>query len=961
MRNFHIILKLSPVLCLSILFGLLTSFGNSVLSIIACPDTLKWSPVNTPDERDNVIVSPSELNAIAVGNDGETFYVLDIPNSKVFKSTDGGYTWIELSSQLVTAGAVLPAWNVALAPDNPNTVAVVTSKDGLPREVFASVDGGLTWWDTNCRASANIGAIAISPYYGTYDIATGTRTSTGKGDVYILNINVKGHWKDQGLGKDVLNIRFSPNYRADFAIAIVSASDNGTYLDLGIRHPVANTTNWRIWGPVEITTSGVGTSPKVNQVVTADLELPADFLGQTANLRQFYISIDAPGANGGIFRFDDTVGHLLMPANLNLRISSISYFGICNSGKLIAGEVLANHSTAAVNIWLTDNPTTCSGHCWYRAEKAPTGGGNSGYGNAQVAWRTDGKQAYCVTSSAQLTNPTSWPMGYLNSIPLDESAFSSTSNNGQTWNQLSLIDTKISFLSDVAVTLMSDTIFLASINSQDGINSFDSIWRTVDHAMHWERILCALSTTDDLLLRLDQNSNNAGIYVASCSTNELKESLDGGETWTNISPGVSITDFAVVEFNGKTQAYILGDNYVRSGIRTAAQPWQWSPLISTTLNSGHNIFAAACGIIVVGDNYEGMAAYSLDGGNRFIHATPIPTPGKIHVTADCRFRNAVIIYAASDSPNSDLYSWVIGKSTEWSNMGAPGQSFYGLSQMNTLYGACLHGNITAVVRTVEPERLTAPYVAWDCLTVGLLDDVKFTREPTSLKISAGNNLWAIDNRPYTSTTGKLWTFYDCLSQSISIRHPTTKTPSREMLFQAPVPVAPVKEEVIPVYLETRTIGDIILRWKHPISALEYEIWIAEDESFTKTIIRQTVKQDDYRIMEWLIPKSVGLQSGTTYYWKVRVAQSATGERDNGDWSETMSFSIASFPPEAQKSELMHQETPQDVTVHDTSSTVLAFLPWWAWTALVCFLLVAIAIGSISIVQRQRWFNQKKMV
>ncbi len=918
----------------------------AIISILSQPaianaDTIRWSPVSTPDERGNVIVSPSEVNAIAIGADGQTLYAIDIPNSKIYKSISGGFSWNELTNQLVSAGATLPAWNVALAPDNPNMVAIVTSIGGLPREVFISADGGLTWWNTHLSASTNIGAISISPYYGGYDIAIGTRTGHGTGAIHVLNTSAMGIWKDQGLGKDILAIRFSPNYRSDFTLVTLSTGDNGTYIDLGIRDTVANSTNWNLWGPAEITIAGAGTSPKVSQVITGDLELPADFSGQVAGLRRLYVSIDAPGVNAGIYRFDDSVGYLLMPASQTLRISSIAYFGTCASGKLLAGEVLGNAGFATVTTWFTNNPVTCSGYCWHKSEKAPTGSGNSGYANTQIIWSIDGKYAYCATSSAQLSSPANWPVGYLSGTACDESALSVSDSDGQVWNQISLIDTEVSFLSDVAVTLASDTIFLASVNNRTGMNSFDSVWRTTTSTWAWERVFCVLSPTDDMILRLDQSGNNRAVYLASRAAGGLWQSLDGGETWTSVSPGVSISDLAIVGSGNTIHMYVLSGSHVRYGTMTAAQAWQWSSPVNTTLNSGHSIAAMPGGVIVVGDESEGIAAYSLDGGNSFMRTVPVPEYGKMHIAADCRFRNAVIVYAATDSPAGNIYSWAIGYSAQWAEMGAPGQRFYGLAQMSTLYGTWSSGSATGVARTLEPEKLVAAYVEWDNLTAGLSDGVVFTREPTSLKISAGNNLWAIDNRPYTSTTGKLWTFYDCLSNSP--QYIPAQPPSRETLFHAPKPIAPANDEVIPIYLETGTIGDIILKWKHPLPAMEYEVWIAEDESFTKPVARQAVRPRNREMPEWLLSESVNLRMGTTYYWKLRVIQAATGERGEGDWSDTMSFSIASPPSKIQEPEPEQPSLHQETTEHGAFSFI-ASLPRWTWAVLACFLLAFIMVA-----------------
>jgi len=913
----------------------------------ANPGTMKWSTVDTPSNMGNVILSPSEINAIAIGNDGRTFYAIDIPNSKVYKSLNGGITWDDVSSQLTGDGAVLPAWNIAIAPDNPNFVAAVTSDGGLPGNVFISTNGGSQWQDTNCPAASNISAIAISPNYGGYDVAIGTRTGAGDGDVYVFRAVGPGNWASHGFTGDILAVRFSPTYRADFSLVTVSTHVAGTYINLGIHDMVANTTNWGTWGPVEVTTAGAGPSPTVAQVITADLELPADFSGQAPSRRRMYVSIDAPTANAGIYRFDDTVGYLLMPAPAPLRISSIAYYGTYTSGKLLAGEVRSNANTAAVIIWFTDAPITCPEPCWYQTQKAPTGGGNSGFANAQVIWSPDGSRAYCATSSALLNNPTSWPSGYLTSVELDESALSLSLDSGRTWNQLSLIDTEISFLSDVAVTPASDTIYLASINNHAGINNFDSIWRTTGPPTGkvWERVLCLLSTTNDLILRTSNVGNDPAIFFASRLTSDLRQSPDGGQTWLNTLPGVNVTDFAVTRINNVPHMYVLDNNYVRQGTSNG-QTWQWAPKADTTLNTGHSITATPTGVIAVGDNADGMVVYSLDGGASFERTLAIPEPGKMHVSADYRFRNALIIYAASDSAGGEIYNWVVGSNFGWTPMGSPGRSFYGLAQLETLYGAWSSGDVTAVDRTLEPEKLGPPYIEWDSLNAGLATGVAFTREPVSLKVSAGINLWAIDNRPNTVATGRLWNFYDCLSPSPQYTPPPP--PSREVLFQAPTPTSPAMNEIIPIYLETGDIGDIVFKWKHSTVAIEYELWLSKDEAFSQMVLQQTIKPENPQAPTWAMPKTIGLEKSQKYYWKIRVSQAATGEKGDGNWSKVMSFIVASPPPEETSQPSPAPASPPNGAKEETKlSSWIVNIPMWIWI-MIALLLVAIPITAFTI-------------
>lgn len=910
--------------------------------------TMKWDVVDTPSSTGNVIVSPSEINAIAVGFDSKTFYAVDIPNSKVYRSLNAGITWDDLSNHLASAGAALPAWNIAMAPDNPNFIAMVTSNGGLPRGVFVSTDGGANWQNTNCPAVSSISAIAISPNYGGYDIAIGTRTGTGNGSIYIFQTSGQGNWASQGFSGDILAVKFSPNYRDDSSLVTLSAHAAGTYINIGIYDRAANTTNWSTWGPVEVTTTG-GTSPTAAQVITADLELPTDFSGQAPSLRRIYVSLDAPAASTGIYRFDDTVGYLLMPTPAPLRISSIAYYGTYSSGKLLAGEVRGNTTTASVVTWFTDATTSYPGICWYQAQKAPTGGGNSGFANAQVIWSPDGSRAYCATSSAPLNNQASWPGSYSTGTALDESALSLSPDNGETWNQLSLIDTEISFLSDVAVTPASDIIYLASINNHGGINNFDSIWRTTGSPTGkiWERVLCLLSTSNDLIMRTSNFGNDPTIYFASRLTSDLRQSPDGGQTWNSTLPGVNVTDFTVTRINDVPHLYVLDNNYVRRGVSNG-QTWQWAPKTDTTLNTGHTISATPTSAVVVGDNTEGMVAYSLDGGVSFQRTTAIPQPAKMHVIADYRFRNATIIYAASDSVGSDIYNWVTGSNLGWTAMGAPGLSFYGIAQIETLYGAWSNGGNTAVDRTLEPEKLGPPYIEWDSVNVGLAPGVVFTREPLSLKISAGINLWAIDDRPYTATTGQLWNFYDCFSPSP--QYTPSPPPSRDVLFQAPIPTSPVIDEVIPVYVDTGDIGDIVFKWKHQTAAVEYELWLAEDEAFSQVVLQQAIKRESQQSPGWTLPETVSLEKGKKYYWKIRVSQAETGEKGKGQWSKVMSFSIAA---------LEMKETPQPGTTPATTSNGTAKetepLPWilniplWAWIS-IAFLLIAVPVAAFLIIR-----------
>ncbi len=926
---------------------------------------MQWTTVDTPGNAFNVMVSPSEINAIAVAPDGITIYATDIPHGKVYKSVNGGFIWDDITGYLTAAGAIMPVWNIAIAPDNPNIVAVVTSVGGLPRNVFLSADAGNRWQDTSCAAASNIGTLDISPNYKNYDVVVGTRTGTGGGKVSICKFPGYSGWADQGFTGDVLAAKSSPGYAGDNSLVIVSANATGTFAHLGVRDITANTTNWSTWTPVEITTSGTGTSPKVNQIRTADLELPLDFVGQVSSQRHIYISTNDAGATGnaGIYRIDDNLIYKLMPAIGTKMISSIAFVGTNVSGKLLAGEVKANASLATVDTWFSPNAgaacpqATCI--IWQKSVKSPTGGASSGNANAQVAWGFGGSRAYCGTSSANL-DAAGWPNGYLTTMALDESAFSISLDDGKKWNQIGLIDTAINFLSDVAASVNSDTLYLASINTNAGFNGFDSVWRSTSQPLGrvWERVLCILATSNDTIIRISPSAQAVQpVFLGIRNTNDLYHSTDKGQTWNKALPGINITDFTATEIGGIPNLFVLENNFVRRG-EYSNQMWKWGQKTGTTLNSGHTITATSAGAVVVGDAGEGTVAYSLDNGIQFTRLPPIPVPGNVHAIVDTRIVSNLVIYAASDAAAGKVYSWVVGRVSSWIPMAAPSQSFFGLGQLGTLYCIWSSAGASGVNRTLNPEALRAPFVEWSNMNAGLSAGVVFTREPIALKISDGVDMWAIDNRPYTANTGRLWTYCDCLTP---VPSSTLQRPVQEFLFQAPTLLAPVMNAVIPIDPTSGEIANIEFEWQQPAQASGYNLWIAQDKEFTQPVLQQSIIAKTTGAPRWTLssPEKSSLEAGKSYYWKVRVNRNVYHEKGEGPWSEALAFSIeAKTAPSPQsdqsnlnplmpadsatKEEAQPQPQPQP-----KSQPQIPDMPIWLWLV-IAFLIIAIA-AAITIV------------
>ncbi|TRZ93726.1 MAG: hypothetical protein D4R82_04735 [Dehalococcoidia bacterium] len=990
MRKAESATSLSILLVLALLLSLLPPGG--IKPALAHPGKLIWSIVDTPSGGGNVIVNPSEINALAIGSDGNTFYAVDIPgdlgapysNGKVYKSTDGGVTWNDdLTAHLIDDGAKLPAWNIAVAPDDVNFVVAVTDGDGAPngpKQVFVSTNGGDRWDDTGFpafSAGEYISCVDVSLEYsdGKRDIAIGTRDGNGTGAVYVLKAGITApSWKDQGLAGGIVALKFSPTYNGDLAIVAISATAAGTSLNLGIRDIVANTTTWNspVNYPVTIVdTNYAGSSANCTQIITADLELPSDFsAADPGNLRRYYVSTDvdpAAAAQFGVYRINDTEVYRITPPTTGKisatgRISSLAYYGTYDDGKLLAGEVEADNFLGIVDVWRCSDPIADT-PSWQKSDalKSPTGGGDSGYANAQVAWSPDGSRAYCATSSANPiaggTGPwamtTNWPHAWLNSVALDESAFSISpyppsyedlldragktkdTDVGNIWNQLSLIDTEISFLSDVAVLEVSEdsednsVLYLASISDNTTVTqNFDSIWRSTSGPLGeiWERILCTATTNDGVapddgtILRVKPRTYEEAdisevIVFADRLSNDVRYSPDEGQSWQVLSPGVdvAVTDLALASDD---VMYILDDAYVRRGSKSGTN-WTWQAKIDTYLDSGHTIATPLKNPegedeeeedwVIVGDE-RGKIAYA-DFSQAVVHFEPpamervaVPVIGNVHVIADDKFEENRIIYAASDDPIGRIYRWRIGESTDWEELEPPNSAFYGLAQRNdVLYGVW---NTAAtppppgVDRTIYPRATVPPAtnLEWDDLIEGLSIGVAFTREPSSLKIStnADNTLWAIDDKPYdwANEEGRLWAYADNLAKV------------------GPWTTSPPSDDIIPIDPVSGRANEVNFKWRQLSYVGAYELQLAKDDEFSlRVLCSDNITPADslapacYFPAGGLVPTPASeiaswgnLECGHTYYWRVRGRRATTGEEIRSPWSATMYFTVKTGLP-----------------------------------------------------------------
>ncbi|MHB8085084.1 MAG: hypothetical protein ACYDHZ_04615 [Dehalococcoidia bacterium] len=913
------------LLCaVSLLTAITITYSSlSISPVIAdTPSTcvLKWGTIDTPGSYPQRydIMSPSELNGLAVSGDGKTLYAIDIPDASagplvkagIWKSSDGGISWSMRPSVWLaqsTPAPNFPVADIAVSPDDPDFIAAVCMDSGGThrREVYISSDGGVNWFYSGhipwlYGPGEQIGGIVISALYtcrgnAVHDIIVGSRNPAdglAQGEIYALSYPAMGGWKAQGFtGGDIISILASPSYTADSTLVVMSSTTQRTYINLGYRDFAANSCVWNQYSgwPVELCApdqaGGIGSGE--SRIITGYIALPSDFDGNVAARRIIFAAYDSNGLAVGVsqplddvYRLNDTVvSRLRVPANASKpRLSSIAYSGTTLSGKLLAGSVIADPLTAMSGTFFTSDPLgLCS--TWTRPLKAPTGGYGSGFANVRVAWIGDASAAICVTGSGNRDTPLKWSNPHdasWDGVPLDETAFSMSEDDGVSWNQLGLIDTSLDRFKALAVSDDGKTAYISSVNSR----GLDSTWRsrTSPIGESWQRVLCNDCSMPLLELSADDPKGTVLFLGAQLTTN-LLQSLDSGQTWKDCFPDIMLQDIAAQEGGG---LFVLQmDGLVRHGHYTD-KGWRWDFSSDSGLALTHTIEVQQNRVLVgAGNGKQCPVSYSLDGGNNWIQiAEPAYSYGNKHVAFDDQFKNNNFIYVADDA--GGLYRWAIDINERWDDMSPPDNSYYGLcvAGRGTLYAA-YNPSGTGVDRTLYSRTaIPSNNVSWDSLTTGLPAGVLFKMEPDAL-IFADETIWAIDSRNYDpfNGVGRLWAFKDTLAN------------------HSPWLIAPKPGSFVYCDPVTGRNGQVDLKWEQLSLADAYEVEIGKDSWFDMTVdtaapstspfyVPQDLLYPSYYITDGALP-----EAGSSYYWHVRVRRAVTGQVIRSRWSYGVSFNI----------------------------------------------------------------------
>jgi photosystem II stability/assembly factor-like uncharacterized protein len=807
---------------------------------LAAAEVPVWSVEPIPNLMDHVLGPPGiDVRDLTAADDGATLYAVpgdSIAASVMYKSSDSGLSWIALD---IPVRAEL----VTVAPDNADVVVV--ARKNVP-VVYVTTNGGSTWHFLG-RVGAEGGTttsvihdIALSPASeGTHIIAVAGETEGDRGNIWYTTANIPvSAWMETSIlpgfenADTVKSIAFSPGFTTDSALTAVSVSDNGSisFQLLSFAEQKWNHNAGLDNYPVAITSDD-----EISRLASVSISLSPQYKSSERTKRAAFIGLTVDGdtdarATSGIYRLTNDESTAL---KTGINIHSIIYNGI----NLIAG------SHDGTIVYRSTNPMAVTPSITITPLLKSPGGEN------RVVVTRSGSHVVAGTSG-------------------DESALAISRDDGRTFNDISLIDTELANLTDVAVATDGKKIYLAT---DDGTDL--SLWRK---DLSWERVLSKQNTTSYIIRTAPSDADV--IYLAQKNATTVYYSKDGGEAeWQVRTSNVNIQDLAI---ESADIAYALSHEGKVAKTTTAGLTWEAEKPTKLDENTGHMIVSVSQDNLLVGST-NGYVAYSTDGS---VSWNKIPkilhgAAREIQVIADHNFATNKVIYAASSKGSQKIKRWTIGTSGDWTEIfgnTVPG-GIYGMAvDAGILYALEFNprNNQSTLWRLLSPIE-AGPSTKWKSYstTAGIDatdNEIFLNASPQALKISSDGKRWSIK----TNGTNRLYSLTDIMSELILI--------------------APEPDFVNPINTVTGIVNEISFRWERWAAATKYELSIAPDREFTLSMTKITVESDLTTVVVRVGPARAGdekvtFNPGTTYYWRVRVTQP-----QQSLYSETRSFKIGTL-------------------------------------------------------------------
>jgi hypothetical protein len=983
--------------------------------VSAASDEVKaeWTRVDTPTTHDWVLAPNSTIIDYALTSDGAVVYaIVDsyygevIGDYYLLKSDDGAATWDDITDALEKVddvntinpnGRLLRVETDGMDPD---FVAVAVYEAGEVR-VYFSTDGGDTFNDASEVRDGTVTLNYGAPNYGVSDIEVSPEAA-GKRDIAVLGMSntapgagvfrstVTGDtasaWEDataydgwdnrwsgdSNTGNDIYSGivtegEFSPNWATDKTFLVTTVEQVGpsaydVYLQSG---------SWGLsagWN--EKSSLGIEAVPIIQNVNMptyligwdarglAGLTLPSDYNSKSTDTRVLWVWVnyyDPVPPNYPASRIvrvdnDDSAPVIQQVKDGKLWLTNVDYRGTIAEGEALAGVLgtgtdyggpfnLFTSCCEGVQVYrntgIHDMDICCQR--WLKACKPPTG-----RVAMAVSFVSDDK-AYAVALQGDV------PGAYY-----DEGAWSVTFDVGDTWNQLSLIDTRIDYLSDVEVSPDCNKMMLVSVNGYGEDCGCDSVWlkatslaEAPEYSGKWLRTWCGALTgtywgetgpyAGFLRLAATETTGDTVYLVDYGTSNVYRNDLETLGCWTSVA---STTLDNIVDLVATDADTLYALDY--SGDVSLYDSEGWHEAVDSKVSNGWTI-AVHGSDILVGGAYDGDVSYSDDGGETFAllqdkdgNDVMTPIPGHVTVAFDAYFDTNSVIYAAVEGFEmgweGGIYRWVIGTSDAWKDTGAyNGYGYTGLVVTNgqgnpytsadtggVLYASYV-GELcntdeyywdyedcwkakgteecwyTGVARSLNPSKIVEcmSCVEWDYLTVGLDSYEGFQATPKALKICGC--LTPDSNSKLFAIDSWSYRYNDGYDMD-KAQTGTVWTFEDCYAKKAPDVTSPSGNVTIPADPCSCYNAPFSITWDGLCDACHYELQFALDEDFNTAMGTISVPPEgSTSITSYLVPggESAALLScETTYYLRVRAIQAGTCQIIRSWWSDPIKITIA---------------------------------------------------------------------
>jgi photosystem II stability/assembly factor-like uncharacterized protein len=789
----------------------LTALGILVLVVLlgtaaavaAGADTAEWSKVNIPTEGRAGgwgLAPGSDLTNLSLA--AGVIYVNKLDEldgeSRLMRSEDGGLSWAATGYQ---GGAVVDI----VCPSDTDTIYltdgrhVYKSDDGEGFELVG--DGSLPALDENERiACLDVGDNANHPvvFIGTADDDTGQY-----GGVYYLTEGDFGAgWTDMmAEGYDIYAIAAAPQFDHSFRLVALASDGNHSYI-------INNRGTAGGWS--ERTELLKDNTDSFVPNSASRIVFPNDF----DVIDELFVGVSSNGS-GDVYRVNPGGAQDLGPEAAIISLDIAEDDGI----ELVAGG-------SQGQLWYSPD----GGESWQSSRKAPTGDG-------AVYVAADFSQSgviYAATSGR-------------------ESAFSVSRDGGLTWNQLSLVDSEISDIIDLAPSPSDDTLFM--LTHRDG--GEHSLWRR--RGGGWERVFCSVLPDVDSLKRValcpQYDDDNRVILVAGAGNGSpaIWKSSDDGQSFDYHRTPLPVDAWAVVDddtwfiggFDGSNGRVFQVTNSGLSyslGMAVGEQKLN-SIALSPNYSEDETILVS---------NKDGWVYWSGDNGQSFdplpLDAVSAPLSGAITVAFDPEYADNSTVYAASDSAGVGIYRFIIGGSS-WKKIGSPAEGMMGpmvLSAEGVLYCANFAAD-GGMERCLNPTYPLGP--SFESVTRGLEEGAKLV----GLWLQ-GQRLWSVD-----SENTEVVSYIDSLTAPVALLSPLDGAPGVGLLIE-------------------NTVMNISLDWETLPGATAYQWQLNHETDFSSLPqgFEGTTQSSSVHLVD--------LEPATTYYWRVRAI-----EPNFCPWSEKWSF------------------------------------------------------------------------